>query len=186
MKRRIGLAASLLLSGLTSPAVAQFGIDEARGGILAQDCCGGGSNKEKGVSINLEALFHSPRFLSVLGAPRPLIGASVATGAGATSQIYGGLEWRLRLPDRFFVAGAIGAAVHDGETDRFDPVADAGRASRTVFYGCRILFRAGLDGGYEITERVSASIHWQHISNADLCGDNEGLDHFGLRLGYKF
>lgn len=186
MSHRIAAIAFLSAAAPSEPAAARFSVDEMRGGVLAQDCCGGGSNKEEGVSINLEALFSSPRFLSVVGAPRPLIGASIATDGAATSQLYGGLEWKLEFSERFFVAGTFGATVHDGETDRFDPVADADRVRDTVFYGCRVLFRIGGDLGYEFTERVSASLHWNHISNAGLCEHNEGLDHLGLRMGYRF
>lgn len=184
MNRPVGLAVFAFIVAFSSPSAAQF-IDEVRGGVLAQGCCGNGSNKEEGVSLNLEALFSSPRFLSVVGAPRPLIGASVATDGDATSQLYGGLEWKLEL-ERFFVAATGGATIHDGETDRFDPVADADRVESTVFYGCRVLFRIGGDVGYRLTESVSASVHWNHISNAGLCENNEGLDHLGLRLGYRF
>lgn len=184
MTKGIGLAAIAGLALLSAPAAA--GVDEVRGGVLAQGCCGNGSNKEDGVSINLEALFDSPRFLSVLGAPRPLIGASVATDGDATSQLYGGFEWKLDFTDRFFAAATAGATIHNGETDAFDPVADAGRVMDTVFYGCRVLFRIGGDLGYRLTERVNASVHWNHISNAGLCSDNEGLDHLGLRVGYSF
>lgn len=160
--------------------------DEVRAGVYAQGCCGPGSDKEQGAAINAEALFASPDFLSVLGAPRPLIGATVATDSDATSQIYSGLEWRVDVTPRWFVAAGAGVAVHNGETDRFDPVADAGRVDHTVFLGCRALFRLAGDVGYRLTGRVSASFHWNHISNAGLCRENEGLDQMGARLGLSF
>lgn len=185
MRHSIAAIAVLMAATPSAPAAAQF-VDELRGGVLAQSCCGGGSTKEEGVSINLEALFDSPRFLSVVGAPRPLVGASIAADGDATNQLYGGLEWKLDFADRFFAAAAVGATVHDGETNAFDPVADADRVMDTVFYGCRVLFRIGGDLGYRLTDRVSASVHWNHISNAGLCSDNEGLDHLGLRVGYRF
>lgn len=185
MKPKIALAGALLLTA-PAPLTAEPWIDEARGAVLAQSCCGFGSDKEQGVSINLEALFDSPGFLSGIGAPRPLVGAAIATDSDATSQIYGGLEWRVRFAKRFFAAATAGATIHNGETDRFDPVADADRKNNTIFYGCRVLFRVGGDVGYELSERVSASFHWNHISNAGLCENNEGLDHMGLRLGYRF
>lgn len=174
----VGLCTSL--SG-----AAHAGVDEVRAGIFAQSCCGFGSSKEQGVAFNGEALFSSPKFLSVLGAPRPLIGATIASDSDATSQIYAGLEWKADI-SRWFVAASFGGAVHNGETDTYNPIADAGRVGHTVFYGCRAQFRLAGDVGYRLTERVSASFHWNHISNAGLCDDNEGMDQIGLRLGMRF
>jgi len=180
------LAAALLILAAFSPATAaaQFGLDEVRGGVLAQSCCGPGNNKEQGVGLNLEALFDSPDFLSVLLSPRPLIGATVATDSDATSQIYAGFEWKLEV-SKFFVTGSLGGAIHNGETD-FDPIADVSRLTNTMFFGCRAHFRLAGDLGYRVTKRVSASVHWSHISNANLCDENEGLDHLGARVGVSF
>ncbi|MFQ5564307.1 MAG: acyloxyacyl hydrolase [Parvularculaceae bacterium] len=186
MNFRTAIPALLAFILSSTPAAAQFGINEIRGGVLTQSCCGQGSNKEQGGSINFEALFKSPKFLSVIGAPRPLVGAAVATDSDATSQIYGGLEWRIHITERLFITGTGGATVHNGEVDRFDPVADRNKASNTVFLGCRVLFRIGGDLGYEISGRLDVSAHWNHISNAELCSSNEGLDHLGARFGIKF
>ncbi|CAK9039374.1 Primosomal protein N' (ATP-dependent helicase PriA) [Durusdinium trenchii] len=165
------------------PAMA---IDEARFGVTAQGVGAWSPDIEQGAGINFEVLFESPKFLSVLGAPRPVIGANIATDSDATSQIYGGFEWKAYLARRFFVAGMAGGAIHNGETDPFDPVLDAGRINNTQFLGCRALFRLSADVGYDISERVSVSAHVSHISNAGLCTDNEGLDNLGVRIGYKF
>ena len=170
---------------LTSAAVAGP-IEEVRGGVYAQGCCGFGSDKEQGVAFNGEAVFSSPRFLSILGSPRPIVGATVATDSDATSQAYAGLDWKIDFTSRWFVTGGIGATIHNGETDRYDAAVDAARVSNTVFYGCRVLFRVAGDVGYRLTDHLSASFHWNHISNADLCSDNEGLDQMGLRLGVRF
>ncbi len=179
MKRVIAIAASMM--SLTGAAMAGP-IEHVRAGIFAQGCCGFGSSKEDGVAINGEAVFASPRFLSVVGAPRPVIGASVALDGDATSQIYTGLEWRVDI-SRWFVAAGVGGAVHNGETSRYDPIADAARVNNTVFFGCPVAFRLAGDVGYRLTDRVSASFHWNHISNAGLCRENEGLDQMGFRLG---
>jgi lipid A 3-O-deacylase len=158
-------------------------IEELRGGVYAQGCCGFGSDKEQGMAFNGEAVFSSPRFLSVLGSPRPIVGATIASDSDATSQAYAGLDWKLDITSRWFVTAGVGATIHNGETDRYDGVADASRASNTVFYGCRVLFRLAGDVGYRVTDRLSASFHWNHISNAELCSNNEGLDQMGVRLG---
>ncbi|WP_425410580.1 acyloxyacyl hydrolase [Hyphococcus sp.] len=178
----------IFLAGLIISAwgTASAEIDEVRAGVYAQSCCGFGSGKEQGAAINAEILFDSPQFLSVLGAPRPLVGGTYATDSDATSQIYAGLEWKVNVTPRWFVAAGVGGAVHNGETDTFDPITDAARVDSTVFYGCRALFRLAGDIGYRLTNRLAASFHWNHISNAGLCTDNEGLDQMGARLGVSF
>jgi len=162
------------------------GIDEARFGVTAQSVGGWAPAVEQGAGINLELLFVSPEFLQAIGSPRPLIGANIATDSDATSQFYLGFEWKAHLTRRFFVTGMAGGAIHNGETDTFDPAVDLGRINNTLFLGCRALFRLSADVGYDITERISASVHLSHISNAGLCDDNEGLDNLGLRVGYHF
>ena len=182
--RALVLASLLTLLSVNGLFAQPF--DEVRVGVYAQSCCGFGSDKEQGAAINGEALFNPPRFLSVLGSPRPLIGATIAFDSDATSQVYAGVEWKFDVTPRWFVAAGVGSAIHNGEADRFDPVADAARVDSTVFYGCRVLFRLAGDVGYRLTDRVSASFHWNHISNAGLCRDNEGLDQIGGRLGLSF
>ncbi|WP_411819222.1 acyloxyacyl hydrolase [Hyphococcus formosus] len=178
------IAAFLSVFGIASASYAIVPVDEVRAGVYAQSCCGIGSSKEQGVAINAEAVFESPRVLSVLGSPRPVIGATVATDSDATSQIYTGLDWQVNV-SRWFLSAGAGVAVHNGETDRYDPVADINRVDHTVFFGCRALFRLAGDVGYRLTDTISASFHFNHISNAGLCNENEGLDQMGLRLGFR-
>lgn len=183
---KIFRAALVLATSLLSATSAIAGVDEARLGVLAQGIGAWSPDKEQGVGVNVELLFDSPEFLEFIGSPRPLIGAIIAMDSDATSQGYAGLEWKAYLARRFYVAGTTGVSVHNGETDAFNPAVDMSRLTNTQFLGCRALFMIGADVGYELTDRISASVRWQHISNAGLCSDNEGLDHIGLRLGYRF
>lgn len=185
MRRSIGAMAALILAILPASAKAESIVDEVRFGVFAQGWGGPGADKEQGVGMNAEALFKSPRVFSVIGSPRPQFGATVASDSDATSQIYAGLEWKVDVTDKFFIAASFGGAIHNGETD-FDPVADAPRLTNTTFLGCRALFRIGGDIGYKITDRLRGSIHLDHMSNAELCDENEGHDNFGARLGYSF
>ena len=181
MKRLIAILLAWSL-GLLSSAYAGP-VEELRAGVFAQGCCGFGSSKEDGVAFNGEAVFSSPRFLSVLGTPRPVVGGTVATDNGATAPLYAGLEWTFDI-SRWFVSAGAGGVIHNGETDPFDPIADAARVNDTVFYGCRVMFRLAGDVGYRVTDSVSVSFHWNHISNAGLCDENEGLDQMGFRIGF--
>ena len=163
MKKLVALAAGCAV--LTSAASAGS-VEEVRVGVFAQGCCGFGSSKEDGAAINGELAFKSPRVLSVIAKPRPVVGVSIATDGDATNQIYSGLEWRLEF-SRWFVAPGVGLTIHDGETDRYDPVADAARVNDTVFYGCRVLFR--LSGDVEVHE-----LHWRSAHGGH--GDAEAVE----------
>ena len=167
------------------PAHAESIVEEARLGLLAQGWGGPGADKEQGVGFNGEVVFASPDFLSAIGAPRPQIGFTIASDSDATNQAYIGLEWQVYLKERFFASASVGGSIHDGETG-YTPFVDRPRLGDTVFLGCRVLFRLAGDIGYDVTDRISASIHLAHISNANLCDVNEGLDHLGVRLGYRF
>lgn len=179
----IGIAAALATA---SPAMAQGFVEGVRAGILAQGCCGPAQDKEQGIAINGEVVFSSPRILSVLLSPRPVVGLNVASDSDATNQLYAGFDWRFDLPARTFLSVGAGGVVHDGETDTYDPLVDSDRLTNTNFFGCRAQFRLSGDVGLRLTSRLDLMAHWSHMSNAGICGDNEGLDHLGVRVGLRF
>ncbi|MEL7490748.1 MAG: acyloxyacyl hydrolase [Pseudomonadota bacterium] len=165
-------------------AHAESVIDEARVGVLAQSCCGYSPDNEQGVGINFEAAFRSPGFLRIIGAPRPLIGGTLATDSDGTNHAYAALEWRYDF-SKYFVSGAVGGAVHDGTlNDGGDPFLAA--RGDTIFFGCRVLIKVGLNAGVRLTDRINAAAHWSHISNGTLCRPNNGLDQLGVRIGVGF
>jgi lipid A 3-O-deacylase len=176
-----GLAAVTL--GLATGAHAGASIDytdyvsELRFGILDHDPGLFGGDKESGVDINFEALFHSPEVFKYILSPQPHLGASINT-VGDTSKLYFGLTWGLDIGP-VFVEGSLGGTVHDGETKR-DP------HNNHKELGCTFNFREAASIGYRFTEQHSLSIMVDHISNASLCSENEGMETFGLRYGYKF
>ncbi len=49
-----------------------------------------------------------------------------------------------------------------------------------------MLFRLGAVIGYEVTQNITVSLMFDHISNADFIKANEGLDTLGVLVGYKF
>lgn len=183
MFRAFACAAAIIMA-LTAPARAEQIVEELRVGVFAQGWGNIGADKEQGVGLNVEAAFVSPDFLSVIGSPRPHIGATIASDSDATNQVYFGLEWQAYLKERFFASLSLGGAVHDGAT-KYRNVIDRPRRTSTVFLGCRALFRIAGDIGYDVSDRVRLSVHMSHISNGNFCQVNEGLDHFGFRLGYK-
>lgn len=141
----------------------------------------GSEGKEDGAFITGELLFKpvagpfQNRFLDVLLTPRPHVGFSVSTEDG-TDQVYGGFTWTVPLPWIFFVEASFGGTFHDGPLENSD-----------LALGCRVLFRESLSLGIDLGE------HWRvlggadHSSHANLCGDeNDGLTHYGGRIGYRF
>ncbi len=168
-----------------APSAAQSKIvDEIKVGGLAHDVTFLGRHVESGADINLEVLFTSPELLSVIGSPRPHLGADINTD-GNTSDGYFGLTWGIRLiqnlfhqDDAIFLNGSLGAAVQDGYVDSAPP----GRKR----LGSPVLFRESLELGYQITPQVSFAPFVDHISNANLGRHNAGITSAGGRLGFKF
>ena len=168
-----------VLAGLPYAAAAEDGfLSEIKLGALAHDVPVLASRDERGIDLNVEALFTSPAFLASLGAPRPHVGASINPG-GDTSQAYAGLTWEwqpFEVP--LWGAFSLGGAVHDGERRNV-------REDRKAL-GSRVLFRLGAEVGYDVSESVRLSVLWDHISNAGFAEENEGLNNIGVRLGYRF
>jgi lipid A 3-O-deacylase len=175
--------AVLLLAPL--PAAAQLKVvDEVKLGALAHDLGFLGHHLEKGIDVNLEMLFTPPDILSVIGSPRPHIGADINT-SGNTSDGYFGLTWGIMLiqslfgaSDGVFINGSLGGAVHDGYIN-------SGPADRKLL-GSRVLFRESAELGYQLDPAISVSAILDHISNANLGRHNMGLTSAGARLGFKF
>ena len=68
--------------------------------------------------------------------------------------------------------------VHDGriKTNRID----------RKELGCRVLFRESIELGYRFGTRHAISAFLDHLSNANICDKNEGLESLGVRYGYRF
>lgn len=180
---RCAIAIAAIGGVLTSSANAASAIDEIRMGLVLQGAGPLAADKEDGVGINGEILFRRVSGLAFIGAPRPHLGFSIATSEFATSQVYAGFSWEQAIAQRFFLGGGLGVAVHDGEVS-FDPSDPL--INERNYLGCRALFRISGNVGYMLTERISASVHVDHISNAGICSENEGLDNAGVRFGYRF
>lgn len=132
--------------------------------------------REKGVDINLEAVF-SPQKDFLTGILRPALGASLST-YGYTSKLYAGIRWEDEYYNGIILGITGGGAVHDGylELEKIDRAA----------LGSRFLFYIAFEAGYSLGSRSVISVFYDHISNGYLRKENEGLDTLGLRYGYRF
>jgi len=182
----LGVAASLLLAPTRAVAQTKL-IDEVKIGALSHDVGFLTHHVESGADVNLEMLFTAPDMLSIIGSPRPHIGADINT-SGNTSDGYLGLTWGITLLPSLFGGGAVyangslGGAVHDGFTGGAGSVAPPGRK----LLGSAVLFRESIELGYQITPMVSISGLLDHISNANLAPRNAGITSAGARLGFKY
>ena len=149
-------------------------------GILAHDQGPMSDHHEHGVDLNLELLF-TP--VNLFGTPRPHLGASLNL-AGDTNVAYAGLTFPFYESRRWFLNGALSAALHDGPLHK-DPVgcqlySDCG-------FGVRVLPRAGLSYGYYLSSGEAIALFWDHMSHKWVInGENEGIDHIGLRYQKPF
>ena len=132
---------------------------------------------ERGVNLNAEVAFVSPRFLRYLLSPRPRVGGSVNT-LGYTSNAYVDLDWRYQLRSGPFFEGFLGVAVHDGKLRDANP--------EFAELGTRFLFHIGLETGVRVYGRHGLSLFWEHMSNSALAHRNQGMDSAGIRYGYRF
>lgn len=171
-------------SVLAAPAVeaqeplARASSFELRGGVLAHDVplLWSGFQLEKGVDINVEALFGQG--WQVLGGTlRPALGTSINT-SGFTSKAYLDARWEVDLAPRIFMGLGLGAAVHDGKLDPF-------WADRKAL-GSHVLFHIPFELGFRLDERQSVSLYFEHMSNGNFANYNEALDNLGVRYGVKF
>lgn len=110
--------------------------------------------------------------------PRIHVGAT-ANFAGRTSVAYAGFVWTYNFAGRWFVEGALGGAVHNGDTS-------VARTPDRNEMGCRFAFHESASLGYRLTESLSIMTTLEHVSNAGLCFANRGLTNAGVRLGYSF
>jgi len=177
---RNGTFLSLLVTlGFLAPAQATT-LDVNRNrtlliGVLAHDRGFASDNHENGVDLNLELQF-AP--LDLPGSPRPHLGATL-NFQGDTNMAYAGLGFRLWDAPQWFFDFHLSAALHDGPLHK-DPVgcdqnSDCG-------YGVRIMPRAGFEIGYAINPVESVSLLYDHMSHKWIIeGENEGLEHIGVR-----
>jgi hypothetical protein len=180
-----GLSLEALAADLNSPIayapplVARSIISELRGGVFAH---APGTREDGSVDINGEILFSKP-FISAdplisFLIPRLHIGATLNT-AGDTSQVYAGFTWNYDLTQKIFIEGSVGAAFHNGKTDRFV------QPDRLAL-GCSPLIRGTGSLGYRLSENWTVMATVEHISNGNTCRANQGLTNYGIRVGYVF
>jgi lipid A 3-O-deacylase len=119
--------------------------------------------------------------------PRPHVGAMLNVD-GRTSSVYAGALWTFPLPQHFFAE-----LFFDGEAQN-GYLTDAPPGHSNL--GCRYLFHDGGSLGYKVSQHWSMMFTFDHQSNGRAvfgtqCDGlpstpNQGVNDYGLRLGYSF
>jgi lipid A 3-O-deacylase len=160
-----------------------LGITEVLVGVVDHDTGVINTDTEGGVDLTAELRFKplGGAFFEFLRSPRPHLGFNL-NDSGNTSALYTGLTWAWPFGNRYFLGVALGGAVHNGtlETNNRE------KRRNDNELGCRVLFREAVELGFTFLKRHALSIRFDHLSNANLCDENEGLDTVGLVYGYRF
>ena len=175
------VAVSIAAGG--GPVRAEPLITEVRIGAAYHDAGVFGNRKEDGGNLNLETRFRPFGFTRVIFSPRPTIGGSINL-SGHTNQLYLGLTWSFQdiLVDGLYADLFLGGAVHDGVLSSSDPSEIRQRKQ----LGSRLLFREAVEVGWRFSGGHRIGVFLDHISNANLASNNEGLDTLGIRYGFDF
>lgn len=189
---RLRLLVAALLPWAPASAAAEI-LNEVRVGVAAHaiDINGGDPTAEEGADISVEAAFASPGPFRYILSPRPYLGASFNTSGGTDFWSLGLIWEQSFLRDRFFVEGDFGLAWHNGEIDlppESDPDYDD-ILENDILFGSRTLFHVGAGVGVKLTPHWRVQAFYEHLSNGRIFGDsnrNQGLDNFGVRIGYRF
>jgi hypothetical protein len=131
-------------------------------------------------SLQFDVMFRSPDIgaFEWLGSLRPAVGG-VINLRGRESLVHAGFNWHLPLGDVLYFEAEGGLALHNGALEGASP------PLRNL--GCPLLFHWSYGLGANITESWTVTANLQHVSNVVFgCSPNDGLNHFGVSLGYKF
>lgn len=141
------------------------------GGLMSRD------HKERGFDGGMELVF-TPRVAELFsGVIRPNLGFTW-NSRGDTSKVYAGLLSHWRSDGRASFELGLGLALHNGERESSDP--------HEKELGSRLLFRSAIALGWQLTEHHEIALYFDHISNAGLAHENEGMDLIGIRWGWAF
>ncbi len=151
---------------------------EVKGGVLYHDAddMWSGFSREEGVDVNLEVVF-APTLEVLWGGVRPALGGSLNT-SGDTSKVYLDARYEYAFEFGTYFNFGVGGAWHNGETELVDNDRKA--------LGSHFLFHIPVEIGHRFDGHHGISVYFDHVSNAYLADENEGMDTIGVRYGYRF
>lgn len=187
------LVVSLIIAALPVNSASAQLLEEVRAGVTDHNVCVLGcdnADKEDGPNLTGELVFASPRFLEIIGSPRPYVTGSLNIG-GDTNFGGAGILWNWDFADGWSFEPGLGYVIHDGDLSfpfpQGDPRNDVVSESR-LFFGSRDLFRTSLALNREFTDKWGVQVMFEHLSHGQILGRgrNQGLDNIGVRVIYRF
>jgi lipid A 3-O-deacylase len=188
MKNALLFSAALMAAGFAAPAYA--GVDEMRFGYAEniRDDHGDLVDGKHGANAELELVFDSPGFLTLIGSPRPYLMASGQTEDGGVQFAGAGLYWRWEFLDGWAFEPGFGIIVHDGAIDSNNASDPVRYEEENQLLGSRDLFRDSFALERELGDHAAVQLYWEHMSHGQIIGNgrNQGLDYVGLRGVIRF
>ncbi len=187
VQRGLKLMMVTALAGAIVPAYGQMTLDEFRAGVFYHSAYNGflptGPNWDLSrlEDVKFSALFTSPEIdaFTWIGSPRPEVGATLNLGGTRENFVHANLNWQIPVFETpLYLELGFGAAVTDG--------ALSGAAAPNRNFGCALNFYDAAGIGANVSENVTLTVRYEHISNLDLCPPNQGLSNLGVMLGVKF
>lgn len=177
--------ASALFAG---PALGQaLVLDEVRGGIFAHNAYSGfvptslAFDFSRIENVKFSALFSAPAFEEPwwLFSPRVEFGGTFNLAGRGENFVHANLNWQFGLFETpLYLEFGLGAGLTDG--------ALAGAKAPARNFGCPLNFYESMGIGAHLSETVTATLVYEHISNLGLCTPNQGISHVGVQIGFKF
>jgi len=166
-------------------------------GLFLHDRGPASDRHESGVDPNWEIQLKPPdwKYWKWIGSPVPMAGMTPNFN-GDTSVFYAGLGYEFSLSNRFtdrltnnltknlFVSGGLSAALHNGplHKNKFGC-----REDSDCGFGYRVLPRLNIELGSYFWGNQGLSLFYDHMSHKGILpGENEGIDHIGIRYHLKF
>lgn len=131
--------------------------------------------------IKFAALFAAPEVdaFAWIGNPRAEIGTTLNLSGFSESLVHANLNWQVPIFDTpLYLELGLGAALTNGA------LSGAARPARNM--GCPIGFYDAFGIGAHLTETVTLTLRYEHVSNLEICAPNDGLSNLGLMLGARF
>lgn len=166
-------------------------------GVLVHDRGPTSDGHEGGVDPNWEIQLKPPdwRYWRWIGSPAPTAGMTPNFN-GDTSAFYAGLtyefslsnqladRWTRNLSKNLFLSGGVSAALHTGPLHK-EKIGC--REDSDCGFGYRVLPRLNIELGTYFRGNQGLSLFYDHMSHKGvLPGENEGIDHLGIRYHFRF
>ena len=148
-------------------------------------------DREGGIDIQFEYVFdRMPVLQGQNWGIRPYL-VAVTNTDGHIDFGGAGLGPEVTFANNWFAEFQVGVVGHNGRTDLPPPDQAVERQrilDTEITYGCDALFHLSPAIGRQVTERINVALYWEHLSHGQIfcSGKNEGLDNYGVRVGFDF